>query len=491
MKKASGVFILLCLTLATFCPVNIVAQVYTPNLEQFTAVEEAIEHAQKKLMDTLEELSFNSSYHPAHTNRLTGRWDPEYLKRTEWTSGFFSGSLWYMYKLTGDAQWRTYATAWTEDLEPASSITYDHDTGFRIFSSFGNAYKLVEGRYYYRVIINSAETLSRRFNPQIGAIKSWDWIGNFPVIIDNLMNLELLFWTAEQTGNRKFYDIALSHANTSLYHHLRPDGSTYHIVDFDNIGNINWKDTRQGFNSQSVWSRGQAWAIYGFTMIYRFTQEQRFLEAAIAASNFFIDHLPEDYIPIYDFKEPYGSVRTKDASAAAIAASAFFELYTYTNNTRYYNTAVRILESLSSAEYSTLNDEKNSILKQSTLHRGFGTVGTSYADYYYLEAIIRYLELTNTRFPELTGQPTLFLDQNYPNPFNSSTIIHYSIEEPGNTEIAVYDMMGRKIITLINEHHNIGNYNLTFDGSGLASGSYIYLLRTAGNVITRKMVYLK
>jgi unsaturated chondroitin disaccharide hydrolase len=491
MAGTLKLFVIVCLITASPCPLIFAKQLQEPIVEQFTTFESAIEHAQKKLLDTLEELSYNSSYHPGHTDRLTDRWDPEYLKRSEWTSGFFSGSLWYMYKLTGDTKWRTYATAWTEDLESASSISYDHDTGFRIFSSFGNAYKLVEGRYYYRVILNSAETLSRRFNPEIGAIKSWDWIGNFPVIIDNLMNLELLFWTAEQTGNRKLYDIAYSHAKTSLQHHLRPDGSTYHIVDFDNTGNINWKDTRQGFNSQSVWARGQAWGIYGFTMIYRFTQEKRFLEAAISASDYFIQNLPEDYIPIYDFMEPYGSVRTKDTSAAAIAASAFFELYTITNNSHYYNTAVRILESLSSDKYSTVNSRKNSILKESTLHRGLGNVGTSYADYYYLEAIIRYLELNKTVFPQLSGMPALFLDQNYPNPFNNSTVIHYSIEEPGNAEISVYDLMGRKIASLMNQHHNIGNYKVTFDGSGLASGSYVYVLRTSEKMITRKMVYLK
>lgn len=491
MKQVRKILFMLCVAFPALCPSMINAQIHNPNPEQFISADAAIEHAQRKLLHTLEELGFNSSLHPGHTDRQSGRWDTGYLKRTEWTSGFFSGSLWYMYKLTGDIVWRDYAVMWTDDLESASGITYDHDTGFRIFTSYGNAYNLTEGRNYYRVLLNAAETLSQRFNPRIGAIKSWDWIGHFPVIIDNLMNLEILFWTAEQTGNRKFYNVALTHAETSLKHHLRADGSTYHVVDFDDFGNINWKDTRQGYNSQSVWARGQAWAIYGFTMIYRFTGEQRFLEAAVSASNYFINNLPPDYIPIYDFMEPYGSVRTKDTSAAAIAASGLFELYTFTNNMRYFNTAVRILNSLSTEEYSTLNDEISSILKKSTLHRGHGNIGTSYADYYYLEAIIRYLELNDTVFPTLAGIPVLFLDQNYPNPFNNSTKIHYSIDEPGMVEISVYDMSGRKITTILNQNLSSGNYQVSFDATGLSSGVYFYVLRTTGNVITRKMVYLK
>lgn len=465
---------------------------------QFKSLDTALNLAELKLNATLEELAYNSTLHPAHTDRVTGKWDSNHLSRNEWTSGFFSGSLWYMYKITGDESWSDYAANWTIDLEPVAHLSHDHDTGFRIFNSFGNGYKLVEQRSYYRTILRAASTLSKRYNSRIGAIKSWDWseIGNFPVIIDNLMNLELLFWASE--ANEKWYEIARKHAEFTLNHHMRPDGSTYHIVDFTDDGMVIDKFTTQGCDSKSsgcgeksVWARGQAWAIYGFTMIYRYTGEQQFLDAAIAASEYYIQHLPNDFIPIYDFFEPISSNRSKDTSSAAIAASGFFELYSFTENLKYFNTAVQILESLTTPEYSNIHTNSNSILRQTTIHRGFGNVGTSYADYYYLEAIVRYLELTGNVFPETEKMSTLFLDQNYPNPFNNLTTIFYSLENEGLADLSVYDISGRKIQTIIHESHPSGTHRAVFDGSGISSGVYFYVLRVNGDIITRKMTFLK
>jgi len=465
---------------------------------RFQNIDVAIQHAEKKLNGTLSELSFNPQLHPAHTVSNTGKWDESALSRNEWTSGFFSGSLWNMYKITGDEYWKESAKMWTADLEGAATISYDHDTGFRIFNSFGNGYKLLENRSYYQVILRGASTLSKRFDPTIGAIKSWDWIGNFPVIIDNLMNLELLFWSAETTENSTLYDQALSHADLSLTHHMREDGSTYHIVDFANDGTVIDKFTTQGCNSKapgcgerSVWARGQAWAVYGFTMIYRFTKEERFLDAAIKASDYFIDNLPTDRVPIYDFFEPVPSVKSKDASAAAIVASGLFELYSFTENIHYFNTAVDILESLTSENYSTINSDSNALLKNSTLHRGKGNLGTSYADYYYLEAMIRYMEHVQRDLPAIEKENSLFLDQNYPNPFNNSTTIYYTIEEEGRVKLSIYDYTGKRIQTLVNQSRPSGNYFVEFNSSELPSGVYFYVLRTNRQTFSKKMTILK
>ena len=458
---------------------------------QSQSIQSALLHAEDKLLKTLDEIDYNSTRHPGHTNPVTGNWDTDYMGRDQWTSGFFSGSLWYMYRLTGEEKWKELAQNWTEDLEPMISARHDHDTGFRIFSSYGNGYKILNNRSYYRTLLGAANTLSQRFDPNIGAIKSWDWTGNFPVIIDNLMNLELLFWVAENSGNSRLYSIAKSHAETSLKHHMRDDGSSYHIVDFDNSGNVYRKFTTQGAGPNSVWARGQAWAIYGFTMTYRFTGEQKFLDAAEAASQYFIDHLPEDFIPYYDFFEPYSSVRSKDASAAAVAASGFLELYQFTNNSLYFNSAVEILNSLSSSTFSTHNSHISSILKESTLHRGFGRVGTSYADYYYLEAITRFKELMDEEFPVLQVESSLFLDQNYPNPFNNRTVIYYSLEESGETELSVFDLNGRRIRTLVHGLMPAGSFNIAFDASGLSSGVYIYKLKNNGTILSRKMTLIQ
>jgi unsaturated chondroitin disaccharide hydrolase len=458
---------------------------------RFHYYPDAIEHAQDKLLQTLDEIAYNSSLHPSHTNSQTGKWEPRYMKREEWTSGFFAGSLWYMYQLTGNDKWKDLAAAWTEDLKSVALKTHDHDTGFRIMNSFGNGYRLTQNRVYFRNIAQASVSLSKRYNPNIGAIKSWDWIGNFPVIIDNLMNLELLFFTSKTTGNKELYQMAFQHAETSLKHHMRPDGSTYHIVDFDNRGNVNWKDTRQGFGANSAWARGQAWAIYGFTMIYRYTEDERFLNAAVAAANFFIENLPPDFVPPYDFREPEPSVRTKDVSASAITASALFELYTFTNYTHYFNTAAEILNSLSSHHYSAVHTHESSILRQSTLHRGKGNVGTSYADYYYLEAIIRYKELMDEELPELMSQTIFYLEQNYPNPFNNTTRIMYSVNELSNVEISIFDITGRRIKTIINEQHLPGTHNITFHPSGLSTGTYFYSLTAGGEKQFRKMVLIK
>jgi rhamnogalacturonyl hydrolase YesR len=453
--------------------------------------QSAIDHAASKLEATLREIDYTSSLHPSHTDPETGEWDIESMRREEWTSGFFSGSLWYMYQVTGDEKWRNLAEDWTRDLEPMSLGANDHDTGFRIFTSYGTGFSLTGNLSYSRTILRGAQTLATRFNPDIGAIKSWDWIGNFPVIIDNLMNLEILFWAASETGNSTLYDIAKTHAETSLKHHLREDGSNYHIVDFNDTGNVIWKNTLQGYGPESVWARGQSWAIYGFTMIYRYTGEQKFLDAAEKASLWFINNLPDDSIPIYDFLEPVPSVQTKDASAAAIAASGFLELFKITGNTIYFNAAERILYSLSTEEYSTQSDRENSILKRSTLHRGKGRLGTSYADYYYLEAIVRYLEIENEALPDIDKKFSFFLDQNFPNPFTTTTTLYYSVPESALVKLEVFNTLGQKVQTVVHERKEAGNYNATLRFGSLPAGVYFYSLTANGEQKVKKMTLVR
>jgi len=461
------------------------------NSASFFDSESAIEHAVSKLEATLVEINYNTSLHPSHTDPETGKWAVEHMKREEWTSGFFAGSLWKMYRITGEEKWRNAAADWTENLKPMSLEANDHDTGFRIFTSYGSGLLLTDNLSYSRTILRGAQTLATRFNPEIGAIKSWDWIGNFPVIIDNLLNLEILFWAAKETGNHELYNIALTHAETSLEHHMRDDGSSYHIVDFDENGNVVWKDTRQGYGPESVWARGQAWAIYGFSMIYRYTGEQKFLDASEKASAWFIDHLPDDFVPIYDFLEPVPSVQTKDASAAAIAASGFLELYTVTGKSIYLQTADSILKSLSTESYSTLEDSQNSVLKRSTLHRGKGRLGTSYADYYYLEAIVRYLDIRGKTLPEIKNQYPLFLDQNFPNPFFDITTIYYSIPENTFVKLELFNAMGRKVRTVVNERKQAGNHRVSLQVDALPAGVYFYSLIANGRKQVKKMTLLR
>lgn len=456
-----------------------------------------VAYSEFKLKNTLAELKYNSSLHPGHTDRMTGKWDTGYLRREQWTSGFFSGKMWYMYQLTADPEWKELALDWTHDLERAADIRSDHDTGFRIYSSYGNAYRLLGKREHYTMLLHAAAVLSQRFDSRIGAIKSWDWMNdrNFPVIIDNLMNLELLFEASRLSGNQVWHEIALSHADLSLKHHMRDDGSTYHIVDFDNQGNPIDKFTTQGCNRTSpgcgefnVWTRGQAWAIYGFAMIYRYTGEERFLAGAKSAAKYFIDHLPEDFVPPYDFFEPVPSVRTKDASASAIAASALLELYRFTENDYYFESAYNILSSLSSPQYFSTGTEISSLLKFSTRHRGEGNIGTIYADYYFIEAVVRYLEITGFKFPEIERHTTLMLDQNYPNPFSGITTLYFSIEEEGFVKIDLFDIQGRLIKNLLNSYKESGSHYLTLNLTGLPSGVYFYSLHTKGQRRSRKMM---
>lgn len=319
----------------------------------------------------------------------------------EWTSGFFPGTLWYLYHATSDERLRVQAQRWTLPLADIPLGTFSHDLGFQYNSSFINGYRFTGEERFRAPALNGARLLANRFNARVGAIKSWDFMPAsrpFPVIVDNMMNLELLFWGARQPdGDPRWKDMAIQHARTTLRHHVRADNSSFHVVVFDPAtGGVREKFTHQGHADSTTWARGQAWLIYGFTMVYRETGEPEFLDAAQRIADYFIVHLPADALPCWDFQAPGCPATAKrDASAAAIAASGLFELTTYVHGdaaSRYRSTAQRLLRALSAAPQLARDGESAALLPHAVGHHPAGTevdVGLVYADYYYVEALLR------------------------------------------------------------------------------------------------------
>ncbi|WP_018631037.1 glycoside hydrolase family 88 protein [Niabella aurantiaca] len=321
----------------------------------------------------------------------------------DWTSGFFPGELWYLYELTGDRKWRTEARGFTADIEQEKTNGTTHDMGFKVYCSFGNGYRLTKDPHYRAVIIQAAQTLSRRFNKTAGVLRSWDHSKNkwdFPVIIDNMMNLELLFEAYKLTGDRKLYDIAVSHADQTMKNHFRPDYSSYHVVDYDTTtGRVIKKTTHQGYGNESAWARGQSWGLYGYTLCYRETRDAKYLKMAEHIAGFILHHpnLPKDGVPYWDFNAPGIPNEPRDASAAAVIASALYELSTYSKNTKNYRSAAdRILGSLTKAYRAPVGTASGFLLLHSTGTKLTNTEvdePLSYADYYYLEALQRVRKL--------------------------------------------------------------------------------------------------
>ena len=317
----------------------------------------------------------------------------------DWTSGFFPGSLWYIYQLTGNNAYLKRAEKWTAYVEQEKFNNRTHDMGFKVFCSFGTGYRVTKNPFYKEVIIHSAKTLKTRYSNTVGSIRSWDFNKEewqFPVIVDNMMNLELLFEASLLSGDTSFKDIAYQHAKTTLKNHFREDGSIYHVVDYDaSNGKVRSKVTHQGFANESTWARGQSWGVYGFTMAYRYTKDVSFLERAKQTANFVMKHprLPKDRIPYWDLDAPNIPNEPRDASAAAVFASALVELYEYTKDEAYLNFSDTIVATLLSKDYviqnsstvpfildhSTGNWPKNDEIDEPI----------SYADYYLLEAILK------------------------------------------------------------------------------------------------------
>ena len=319
-----------------------------------------------------------------------------------WTSGFFAGDLWLAYEFTGDKAIEAAARKYTSGLYEIKDFTGHHDLGFMIFCSYGRQWANFQEPEVLQVIIDAANSLCTRFNPTIGQIRSWDfgeW--NYPVIVDNLMNLEMLFFASKMTGDSKYYDVAVKHADTTLENHFRPDGSSYHVVSYNNDGTIESKGTFQGFAHESSWARGQAWTVYGYTMCFRETGDEKYLDHAEHIANYIMSAVQtEDKIPYWDYHDTAIPDAPRDASAAAITASALLELSTLTKDANkaetYVTYAEDILLSLSSPEYMAEEGNGNFLLKHSVSHKPLNSeidVPLVYADYYYLEAAQRYFNL--------------------------------------------------------------------------------------------------
>lgn len=316
----------------------------------------------------------------------------------DWTSGFFPGSLWLAYELTGDERLLLDAVDYTNKMLPATFYTGTHDLGFMVGCSYGNALRLCPNDSLKTVIIRTADNLASRFNPEIGAIRSWDfgpW--NFPVIIDNMMNLELLFQASKLSGDNKYKDIAIRHADKTMACHFRPDMTSYHVVSYNPDGSIETRQTFQGRSDESAWARGQAWGVYGYTVCYRETGDKKYLEFAQKIADMIISRVKtEDHIPLWDYDAPNLPTTPRDASAAAVTSSALFELCGYLpDGQKYFDYAESILRSLSSPEYlAEPGTNCGFILKHSTGSLAHGSeidVPLNYADYYYLESIKRYV----------------------------------------------------------------------------------------------------
>ncbi len=331
----------------------------------------------------------------------------------DWVSGFFAGTLWYMYELTGNEEYAVHAQKQTEALHRIQYLTSHHDVGFMIYDSYGNGLRLKNIPGYDTVVVNTARSLATRFRPKAGIIQSWNADGGWqkergwkcPVIIDNMMNLELLFRASEITGDPSFREIAISHADKTIENHFRSDYSTYHVVDYDpETGAVRSRETAQGADNESRWARGQSWALYGYTLTYRFTKDQRYLAQAENIAHFLITEpdMPEDFVPLWDYDAAkYGAekpqyapyVNQRDASSAAIMASALCELWQYTKNDEYLKTADKIVKSLSAAPYrAALGTNGGFILQHSVGSIPHGSsidVPLNYADYYLLETLVR------------------------------------------------------------------------------------------------------
>jgi unsaturated chondroitin disaccharide hydrolase len=340
-------------------------------------------------------------------NILNGKTTWNYVGYKDWTSGFWPGTLWYVYEHTKDPKWKAKADSFTRELTPlAYQKAIDHDLGFQMYCSFGNGYRLTGNPAYKKILLATADTLATLFNPKVGTILSWprpvpnmEW-PQHNTIMDNMINLELLFWASKNGGGKRLYDMAVSHATTTMKNHFRPDHTSYHVVVYDRETGKKIKGvTHQGYADNSMWARGQSWAIYGYTMTYRETKDPKFLDFAQKVSDVYLEQLPNDLIPYWDFSAPDIPKAPRDASAAAVTASALLELSTLVTNKAkaavYRTKAEQMLETLSSAQYQSRH-LNSAFLLHSTGHKPNNSevdASINYADYYYIEALMRLKKL--------------------------------------------------------------------------------------------------
>lgn len=359
--------------------------------------------AQMELMDkNLDSAAVSNpgvAIYPRSINKEGALWTSNYKW---WCSGFYPGSMWYVYEYTGDEKIKELALKYQAGLEPLRFRKDDHDIGFQLMCSYGNCLRLTEDQTCIPVLIDGANSLASRFDPEVGCTRSWSfgkW--SFPVIVDNMMNMELLLKAAELGGSDSLKNVALAHARTTMKNHFRDDKSCFHLVDYNpETGEVAGKQTVQGLADDSAWARGQAWGLYGFTMVYRFCKEQDILDHAIAIAEYLLPRLPEDGVPFWDYDSAEIPNDVRDASAAAIMASGLIELSQYVDAEkaeRYLATAEKMLRTLASEEYLCAEGEDYGfLLKHSTGNKNTDSevdVPLTYADYYFLEALIRWSRL--------------------------------------------------------------------------------------------------
>lgn len=362
--------------------------------KRFDAVK-ALIHCENKLKQSLNSLKDTTKF---PRNVPLGGTEWKTTKYTDWTTGFFAGQLWMVFEATSDSFWLREAVRWQAALKPAKDIKWTHDLGFMVYNAYGHGYRLTRNQAYKDILFDAAASLDQLYNPKVKTMKSWTWRKDWmhPTIIDNMLNLELLFWAGKNGARRSYYEHAYEHASTTQREHIRPDYTTYHVVNYDTAtGKPLLKVTDQGLSDSSTWARGQAWGIYGFAMASRETRNLKFLETAKKLADVFLKNLPDDYVPFWDFSAPKLASTPRDASAAAVAASGLLDLARQVKDPveelTYREAAVKILNSLSSPAY--LAPASNpAILLHSTgslPHKSEIDVSLVYADYYYIEALMR------------------------------------------------------------------------------------------------------
>lgn len=347
-------------------------------------------------MDSVALACPGSPVYPRSINVDGSLWTSDYKW---WCSGFFPGSLWYVYEYTGDPKYKDLALKYQAGLEPLRHRTDDHDIGFQLMCSYGNCLRITGDSLCVPVLTDGARSLATRFDPEVGCTRSWDTKKYvFSVIIDNMMNMELLLKGAGLSGDESLREMAVSHACTTMKNHFRKDNSCYHVLDYDpETGELIKVYPGQGYSVDSAWARGQAWALYSFPMMYRFTGDPQMLAHAVAVAEYILPRLPEDGIPYWDFDSPDIPDDVRDASAAAVMACGLIELSGYVDkdsSARYLSVAEKMIRSLASEEYLASEEEVYGfLLKHSTgfkLRNSEVDAPLTYADYYFLEALMRW-----------------------------------------------------------------------------------------------------
>jgi unsaturated chondroitin disaccharide hydrolase len=424
----------------------------------------------------------NNRY-PHYTSPTTQAWVT--TDATAWTSGFFPGALWLMYQRTADPAWRAAAEARQAGIESQKTRTNTHDLGFMFFPSFGNAYRLTHNDAYRQVLLTAAGSLATRYNAVVGCIKtSWpaSASGEMKTIIDTLMNLELLFWATSNGGNAVWAQQAQSHALRAAAEHVRSDGSTYHVVTYNlTTGAVKSRGTAQGYNNESTWARGQAWAIYGFTMAYRYTGHATLLQAARLTADYWLSHVPVDEVPYWDFEAPNLTTQPRDSSAAAIAASGLLDLGQRDPDASrrqvYLAQAQATLNSLSSSAYLAQGTPNQAILLHGTSNKPKGNADTGliYGDYYFLDALTRAQELMTPPLVDVnlavTGVTASTHDGNVPqNTLDNNLSTRWSAN--GNGQWIRFDLGATKTVAAVAVAWYVGNTRrATFDVQTSSNGT--------------------